>query len=57
MQALVELLIKVEFTHCVFCPKVTGEVIEIVLPINDRVNFKTFSEPEPDTEIKVAFPL
>jgi len=57
MQALVELLEKVELDHWTFCPRMICEVVEIVVPFNFRVNSNTFPEPEPDTEIKVAFPM
>jgi hypothetical protein len=55
MRGLVELLIKVEFNHRALGPKVTGEVVDIEFPINLRLNCRVL--PEPETEIKVAFPM
>ncbi len=57
MRALVEVLEKVEFDHCTFCPRMIDEVVEIVVPLNLRVNCNTFPDPEPDTETNVAFPM
>ena len=59
MQAVVELLMKdEEEAHRTFCPKSTGEVTKILLPISLRVNCKTSLEEGPETTLaKVAFAM
>jgi hypothetical protein len=54
MQAVVELLMKVEFVHWTFCPNVTTDAAEILGPLSVRVRSKTLLELE--TVTNVALP-
>lgn len=58
MQALVELLTKVEDSHCTFLPRVTEVVAEIVEPPRFRVTSRMTFEPTGRAEIGLndAFP-